>query len=158
MTTFLEYGQTVLDRRAAQGVRGIRSERHRWTVHVSTACFASKPMGEIRAKDIRAWIRDMGAKKAADTRGDRLLTARVAGCGDPTCKGLNCGSVVCGMRLRPGAAGVPVSPERAHPWAEVVAAAVRFVDDPGEYHGEWLDELTKAVRDMQSKAYGKKER
>jgi integrase len=74
MTTFLEYGQTVLDRRATQGVRGIRSERHRWSVHVSTACFASKPLNEIRAKDIRAWIRDMGAKKAADTRGDRLLT------------------------------------------------------------------------------------
>jgi integrase len=74
MTTFHEFGQTVLDRRATQGVRGIRSERHRWKLHVSNACFAPLPIREVRPKDIRAWVRDMSAKKAADTRGDRLLT------------------------------------------------------------------------------------
>lgn len=31
---------------------------------------------------------------------------QLAGCGDPNCKGLDCGSIVCGMRLRPGAVGV----------------------------------------------------
>lgn len=76
MTTFLEFGQTVLDRRAAQGVRGIRSERHRWKLHVSTACFALKEIDDISSKDIRTWLRDMSAKKAADTRGDRLLATQ----------------------------------------------------------------------------------
>jgi integrase len=76
VTTFLEFGQVVLDRRATQGVRGIRSERHRWKLHVSTACFAPMPVREIRAKDVRAWIRDMSAKKAGDTRGDRLLATQ----------------------------------------------------------------------------------
>jgi hypothetical protein len=28
--------------------------------------------------------------------------AVLAGCGDPACKGLNCGSIVCGLPLRPG--------------------------------------------------------
>jgi integrase len=74
MTTFHDFGLTVLDRRATQGVRGIRSERHRWKLHVSNACFAPLPIREVRPKDIRAWVRDMSAKKAADTRGDRLLT------------------------------------------------------------------------------------
>lgn len=74
MTTFLDFGQTVLDRRATGGVRGIRSERHRWDLHVSTAHFAPSALAEVRAKDIRAWVRDMCAKKAADTRGDRLLS------------------------------------------------------------------------------------
>ncbi len=74
MTTFLEYGQTIIERRAKQGVRGIRSERHRWALHVATAAFAPKPVVEIRAKDIRAWLRDMAAKKARDTRGDRTLS------------------------------------------------------------------------------------
>lgn len=41
MTTFLEYGQTVLDRRAAQGVRGIRSERHRDEKRRSSVTIAS---------------------------------------------------------------------------------------------------------------------
>jgi uncharacterized protein (DUF433 family) len=43
--------------------------------------------------------------------GERSETGPIAGCGDPTCKGLNCGSIVCGMRLRPGAIGVPTVPE-----------------------------------------------
>jgi integrase len=31
-------------------------------------------IGEIRSKDIRAWVRDMAAKKASDTRGERTLS------------------------------------------------------------------------------------
>lgn len=74
MTTFLEFGQIVIERRASQGVRGLRSERHRWRLHIATAEMASKPIAEIRSRDVRAWIRDMGAKKARDTRGDRSLS------------------------------------------------------------------------------------
>lgn len=74
MTTFLEFGQIVLERRAAQGIRGIRSERHRWAIHLATSSLASMPLNEIRARHIRAWIRDMGEKKARDTRGERPLS------------------------------------------------------------------------------------
>ncbi len=41
-----------------------------------------------------------------------------------------------------------------HPWGDVVVAAVRFADEPGEVHGDRLGDLTRAVRDMQHKAYG----
>lgn len=74
MTTFFDFGQMVLERRATQGVRGIRSERHRWTLHIATTEFAAKKVSEIRPRDIRAWLRDMSAKKARDTRGDRTLS------------------------------------------------------------------------------------
>lgn len=74
MTTFLEFGQTVLERRAAQGVRGLKSERHRWKLHIAPSELAAMPIADIRARHVRAWIRDMGAKKARDTRGDRSLS------------------------------------------------------------------------------------
>jgi hypothetical protein len=39
--------------------------------------------------------------------------------------------------------------DRSHPWAEVVAAAVRIVDA-----GKAGEDLTRAVREMQDAAYG----
>lgn len=71
--TFLEFGEIVLRRRETSGVRGLRAERHRWRLHISTSNFAKLPLDHIRAKDIRAWLRDMSEKKAADTRGERDL-------------------------------------------------------------------------------------
>lgn len=76
MTTFLEYGATVLDRRAQAGIRGIVSERHRWQLHVATAAFAPKGIESISPKDVREWLREMSVKKARDTRGDRTLSPR----------------------------------------------------------------------------------
>lgn len=73
MITFQEFGETILTRREAEGIRGIRSEKHRWMLHVSKANFASMPIDEIRSTHIRAWIRDMIAKPANDTRGERTL-------------------------------------------------------------------------------------
>lgn len=73
MTTFLEFGETVLARRKAQGVRGIKSELHRWRLHVTKAGFASMPIDQIRPTHVRAWIRDMAVKPAKDMRGERVL-------------------------------------------------------------------------------------
>lgn len=65
--------------------------------------------------------------------------------------------VNCGHLLRhddPRTSDATLLLDRTHPWAEIVAAAVRFVDDPGEVHGECVADLTRAVRAMQHKAYG----
>lgn len=73
MTTFLEYGSVVLDRRERAGIRGIKSERHRWGKHVSIAAFAPMPIEEIRSTHIRAWVRDMTAKPACGAGEPRTL-------------------------------------------------------------------------------------
>ena len=45
--------------------------------------------------------------------------------------------------------------EREHErWGPVVAAAVRFVDDPGQVHGDRIGDLILAVRTMQDDAFG----
>jgi integrase len=72
---FIDYAQQVLEQRAKDGVRGIRSERHRFRVHVSTAPFATKDVTDIRPTDIVAWSRLMAEKKARDTRGDRTISS-----------------------------------------------------------------------------------
>lgn len=73
MTTFLEYGAIVLDRRERAGIRGIKSERHRWRIHVSTAAFATMALDEIRSTHIRQWVRDMSSKPARNVREPRTL-------------------------------------------------------------------------------------
>jgi integrase len=73
---FSAYGPTVLDRREREGVRGIVSERNRWSLHISSAPFFEMPLEEIRSTHVRAWIHTMQEKKANDTRGDRLLSSQ----------------------------------------------------------------------------------
>lgn len=73
--TLLDYGPVVLERRAVQGVRGIRSERHRWKLHIAPAAVALLGLRTVRSRDIRAWLRDMAAKLASDTRGERVLSS-----------------------------------------------------------------------------------
>lgn len=76
--TLRDFGAIVLDRRAAQGVRGLRSERHRWKLHIAPSPLAEMPIAAIRARDVRAWARYMSAKTAKDTRGSRpLATASI---------------------------------------------------------------------------------
>lgn len=73
MTTFLEYGSVVLDRRERAGIRGIKSERHRWGKHVADAAFAPMPIDEIRSTHIRQWVRDMTVKPACVVGEPRTL-------------------------------------------------------------------------------------
>lgn len=71
---FAEYAEAILDRREEEGVRGIVSERNRFHVHVATAPFASKPLDQIRPREVSAWLRLMAQKEAHDTRGQRKLS------------------------------------------------------------------------------------
>lgn len=72
--TFAEFAALVLGHREEDGIRGIVSERNRFALHIEPAAFASKPIDEVVAVDVRDWLREMQRKKAADTRGDRILS------------------------------------------------------------------------------------
>lgn len=74
MTTFAAYAFDVLNARDREGIRGIVSERNRFDLHLLSAPFATAALGDIRGPHIRAWLQEMQAKKAADARGDRLLS------------------------------------------------------------------------------------
>lgn len=71
---FRTFGAEVLEQRDEDGIRGIKSERNRFDLHVSTASFAELPVTEIRSRDVRSWLRDMARKDASDTRGARKLS------------------------------------------------------------------------------------
>ncbi len=71
--TFAEFAILVLAERAQDGIRGIKSERNRYALHIQTAAFASKPLDAVAAVDIRDWLRVMSQKRAKDTRGERLI-------------------------------------------------------------------------------------
>jgi integrase len=72
--TFTSFASTVLKHREEDGIRGIKSERNRFALHIEPAAFASKPVDEVTSVDVRDWLREMQQKKAADTRGDRKLS------------------------------------------------------------------------------------
>lgn len=71
---FTELAEIVLEQRAEDGIRGIRSERHRHRLHLATAAFAGREVAEIERVEIIDWTREMSKKKAKDTRGDRTLS------------------------------------------------------------------------------------
>lgn len=72
---FQDFAPTVLARREVEGIRGIKSERNRYDLHIVTAEFASMRLDEIRARNIRHWAAAMQQKLAADTRGVRKISS-----------------------------------------------------------------------------------
>jgi len=77
--TFRALAEDVLRMRDEQGIRGIAKERSRYARHVSTAQFAKQPITDIKAREIRGWLRDMAAKdKLSGTPGklDRATVNR----------------------------------------------------------------------------------
>lgn len=72
--TFAELAVLVLAQRTEDGVRGIKSERHRYKLHVSKAAFINRELADIRRVDLIDWTREMSNKKARDSRGDRTLS------------------------------------------------------------------------------------
>ncbi len=72
--SLLDYAPKILDRREVEGIRGIKSERNRYEIHLATAAFATIPLTEIRPRHVRLWAADMQQKPAADTRGARKLS------------------------------------------------------------------------------------
>jgi integrase len=72
MTTFLAFAEETMGRREQDGIRGIDREWSRFRCHIATAPFAEKELGDIRPKDVREWLRELGQKKCAN--GDREKT------------------------------------------------------------------------------------
>ncbi len=71
---FREFAERVLLEREKSGIRGSVSERNRFQVHLSTAKFADKRLDEVTREDIEAWLDEMFAKRASDSRGARTLS------------------------------------------------------------------------------------
>ncbi len=71
---FLDFAETILEERKKSGIRGSVSERNRYRVHLAKAGFAEKPLNEISRAEIEAWLAEMSAKPASDTRGTRNIS------------------------------------------------------------------------------------
>lgn len=63
--TLREWGRRWLDQRELDGVRGIRTERSRWKVHVETAPFADDPIASLTAPVLSGWVRVVQMKQSA---------------------------------------------------------------------------------------------
>ncbi len=74
VTTFRVYGQRVLDQRERDGVRGIRTERSRWRVHLACATFADDPIASITSGDVVTFVRALANKRARDRRASRRIS------------------------------------------------------------------------------------
>ena len=61
---FIKFGESVLDQREKEGVRGIEQERYRFRLHLAMAHFANKPIDQVTPADIARWLREMAAKTA----------------------------------------------------------------------------------------------
>lgn len=72
--SFLDFTPHILDRREAEGIRGIKSERNRYALHIASAPFASMSLDIIKPRHIRHWVAEMQQKMAADTRGVRKIS------------------------------------------------------------------------------------
>jgi integrase len=74
------FGETWLDDRERAGIRGIRTDRSRWKIHVAASSLAEMPLRSISRADVRAWLdgvrlssatRGFGHAKASDRRVSR---------------------------------------------------------------------------------------
>lgn len=72
MPTFDDFGREVMVRREEEGIRGVDRELSRYRCHIATAPFADRELGEIRSKDIRDWLKELGQKKCANDETKRL--------------------------------------------------------------------------------------
>lgn len=60
--------------REQDGVRGIRTERSRWTVHLATAPFADDPIAAITSGEIVDFARTLARARAKDRRRGRRIS------------------------------------------------------------------------------------
>jgi integrase len=73
-TSFRAYGRRVIDQRERDGVRGVRTERSRWRVHLSCASFADDPIATVSSGDIVTFVRALSKKRARDRRASRRIS------------------------------------------------------------------------------------
>lgn len=72
--TFLEYAKNVMEQRKEDGIRGVSREWSRLRVHLEPAAFAHKKLEVVERADVVDWLKEMGRKSCADTRGERRLS------------------------------------------------------------------------------------
>jgi integrase len=69
--TLRGFGNDWLDERERSGIRGIRTDRSRWKVHVARAHFADWPLGSISRADVREWLDVLLKKRAKPGHGHK---------------------------------------------------------------------------------------
>ncbi len=72
--TFRAFGERVLNHRELDGVRGIRTERSRWRVHLGRAPFADDPIAAVTPSDVVAFVRELATRRAKDRRRSRRVS------------------------------------------------------------------------------------
>jgi integrase len=72
--TFRAFGANLLDQRERDDIRGIRTERYRWKLHIATAPWADESIATITPQDILSHAQALSQKRAADRRVRRLLS------------------------------------------------------------------------------------
>jgi integrase len=72
--TFRAIGKRVLEQREHDGVRGIRTERSRWTVHLATAPYADDPIAAVTSGEIVDFARTLVRTRAKDRRRGRRIS------------------------------------------------------------------------------------
>jgi integrase len=72
--SFRAFGQRVIEQRERDGVRGIRTEKSRWRVHLACATFADDPVAAITSGDIVTFARALSKKRAKDRRATRRIS------------------------------------------------------------------------------------
>lgn len=72
--TLAMWGERELDRREGEGLRGIKTERNRWKMHLASSALGDVALSSIDRADVLAWLDTMSMKRAADRRGVRRLS------------------------------------------------------------------------------------
>jgi integrase len=72
--TFRAFGERALNQRELDGVRGIRTERSRWRVHLAHAPFADDPIAGVDAREVVEFVRALATRRAKDRRRSRRIS------------------------------------------------------------------------------------
>ncbi len=72
--TFKAFGENLLDLRERDDVRGIKTERYRWKLHIVTAPWATEPISTITPQDVLTHAQALSRKNAKDRRKKRLIS------------------------------------------------------------------------------------
>jgi integrase len=76
--TLARWGEAALDRREAQGLRGIERERSRWATHVAASELAELPVKSIVRSDVQRWVDRLVVTRAQGARGGKTLARNTA--------------------------------------------------------------------------------
>lgn len=75
--TLTQFGAGFLDRRERAGIRGIRSDRNRWSLYIDRDPIGGLPVSTLRRRDVLEWL-DRRSGLSAQTRKNAINLLRVA--------------------------------------------------------------------------------